>query len=181
MLDILKKPTATAITIATLFVRLVPHPPNMTPLGASALFGGAKLARPWNYVLPMATLFVTDIFLGFHSTMPFVYVSFVATVAIGEWALKKQASTKTLIASAIASSLLFFIVTNFGVWAVGKLYPQTVFGLWESYIAGLPFLRNMLIGDVLYTVGFFSLYKLAENNLVIEKIDNKLVGWLGKI
>src|SRR3990167_9590053 len=84
MQELFKKPTALAISIGAIAVRLLPHPGNMTPVGATAIFGGAKLTRPWNYLAPLLVLFVTDLFLGFHALMPYVYGSFIISVWLSE-------------------------------------------------------------------------------------------------
>ncbi|MDO8650065.1 MAG: hypothetical protein Q7K33_02020 [Candidatus Berkelbacteria bacterium] len=180
MQDLLKKPTALAISIGSIAVRLLPHPGNMTPLGATALFGGAKLARPWNYLAPLLVLFLTDIFLGFHALMPYVYGCFVLSVFLSEKFLKQSITVKKLIILASANALVFFIVTNFAVWLEGRLYPPTLTGLIESYTLGLPFLRNMLLGDLGYTLGVFGLYAWAEKTLPLQQFDKTLASWLLK-
>lgn len=177
MLELFKKPTALAISIGAIAVRLLPHPGNMTPVGATALFGGANLARPWNYLAPLLVLFVTDLFLGFHALMPFVYGSFVVSVFLAERFLKQSVTTKKLIALATANALIFFLVTNFAVWLEGRLYPPTISGLIESYAMGLPFLRNMLIGDLGYTLGIFGLYAWAQKSLHSQQFDKNLSSW----
>lgn len=180
MQDLFKKPTALAISIGSIAVRLLPHPANMTPLGATALFGGAKLSRPWNYLAPLFILFVTDIFLGFHALMPFVYICFIFSVWLSERFLRQTVTTKKLIVLATTNALIFFLVTNFGVWLEGRLYPPTISGLIESYAMGLPFLRNMLIGDLGYTLGVFALYELAQKSLTWREFDKRLASWFLK-
>ncbi|MDP3993204.1 MAG: hypothetical protein Q8Q05_03295 [bacterium] len=180
MLELFKKPTALAISIGAIAVRLLPHPSNMTPVGATALFGGAKLSRPWNYLAPMIVLFLTDLFLGFHALMPLVYGSFIVSVWLSERFLKQSVTVKKLVVLATANTLIFFLVTNFGVWLEGRLYPPTVTGLIESYAMGLPFLRNMLVGDLGYTLGIFGLYAWAEKSSQIQGFDKNLSSWLLK-
>lgn len=180
MMKLFKKPTALAISIGAIAVRLLPHPGNMTPVGATALFGGAKLARPWNYLAPLLVLFLTDLFLGFHALMPFVYGSFIVSVYLAERFLKQSVTTKKLIALATANALIFFLVTNFAVWLEGRLYPPTITGLIESYAMGLPFLRNMLIGDLGYTLGIFGLYAWSQRSSQIQGFDKNFSSWLCK-
>lgn len=178
--DLFKKPTALVISIGAIAVRLLPHPGNMTPVGATALFGGSKLNRPWNYLAPLLVLFVTDLLLGFHALMPFVYGSFIVSVYLAERFLKQSVTTKKLVGLAIANALVFFLVTNFAVWLEGRLYPPTITGLIESYTMGLPFLRNMLIGDLGYTLGIFGLYAWTEKSVQIQIFDNNLSSWFLK-
>lgn len=169
------KPSAAVFTLIAIIGRLVPHLPNMTPLGASAIFGGKKLSRPWNYLLPLTILFFTDMILGFHDSMIYVYLSFGLIVFLSEKV--RNDSVLGLGSTAVAASLIFFVVTNFGVWLNGW-YPHTLAGLIDSFVMGLPFLRNMLIGDVLYTGIFFGAYKLVTNLKVTQKFDNKILGWI---
>jgi len=175
---LLEKPTALALVISSVMIRLLPHPPNFTPLGATAIFGGKQLGRPWNYLAPLLILFVTDLFLGFHALMPYVYSCFIFSVWLAERTLKKTVNTSKLTALAIINSVTFFIVTNFGVWAQGLLYPRTGAGLMESYLMGLPFLRNMLASDLIFTLGFFALYTLAQKQSSWHRFDNRLAVWL---
>ncbi len=172
------KPTAWLLILVTSIGRLIPHLPNMTPMNGTALFGGSKLNRPWNYFLPIGIMLATDYFLGFHKTIIYVYVSFLISVFLGERFLANNQSAFKLSVIAISSSIIFFIITNFGVWQAGGLYPHTLAGLIDSYIMGLPFLGNMAVGDVVFTVGFFKLYELAENRGVVRVVDQHVINTL---
>lgn len=172
------KPTAGLLTGLAILGRLLPHPPNFTPLTGATLFGGAKLSRPWNYLLPLGVLLLTDIFLGLHKTMPYVYGSFLLIAVLGEWTLKKNPNLLKVAGVSLLSSALFFIITNFGVWQAGGLYPHTLAGLVQSYAMGLPFWRNTLLGDLMFSTGFFALYQWAENRGVAARFDKKLGLWL---
>lgn len=142
--------------------RLLPHPPNVAPITALALFGGAYLPKQYAIIIPLAAMLISDIFIGFHGTMLYVYGSFAAIGLMGLWLREKRSPGKILGLSA-AASLLFYLVTNFGVWAhPASWYPHTLQGLMQSYLMGLPFLRNTLIGDVGYTTAFFGGYELAK-------------------
>jgi len=98
-------------------------------------------------------MFISDIFLGFHKTMIYVYVSFLLIVLIGR--LIKKDNWQSLILASLTSSILFFIITNFGVWQLGLMYPKTVDGLFQSYTMALPFFRNTFLGDLIYSFSFF--------------------------
>ena len=139
--------------------RIVPHPPNVTPVAAMALLAGFAFgARPLAFVLPLAALFVSDLVLGLHESMIFVYGAFAVTVWIGT-RLGEFRWTRTL-GAALASSVLFFLLTNFGVWALGTLYPRTLAGLVACYGAAIPFFRNSVLGDLGFTVVLFNAYRL---------------------
>lgn len=160
------------IIIVAVLLRLLPHPPNVAPIAAMALFGGVYLNKKYALIVPLVALFLSDIFLGFYSGMLFVYGSFFLTGLIGLW-LKKHTSVPTIILASIGSSLLFYLITNFGVWATGTMYPRSFGGLLESYTMGLPFLRNTFLGDLGYVTLFFCVYAFAKQvtqKVVISKI-----------
>ena len=152
------------IIIAAVLLRLVPHEPNVAPIGAMALFGGVYLTKKQALILPLLTMFISDIFLGFHSTMPWVYGSFLLTVAIGLF-LKNKTNPTNIFAASIVSSILFYLITNFGVWFSGTMYPKTMSGLMQSYIMAIPFFRNTLLGDLVYNAIFFGGYALIKSYL----------------
>jgi hypothetical protein len=147
------------IVLAAL-ARLVPHPPNFTPIGAMALFGGARFAdRRLGFVVPLAALFLSDVVIGFHVLMPVVYGSFAFNVLLGRW-LRTRRTVVTTAAATLAGSVQFFIVTNFACW-VG-FYPHTVEGLVACYVAAIPFFQNTLGGDALFVCVLFGGLTVAE-------------------
>jgi hypothetical protein len=151
--------------------RLIPHPPNMTPIFAMALFGGATLAdKRLTFLVPLAALFVSDALIGFHDQMIAVYGAFVLIVCIGLW-LQQRKTALTIAGAAIATSLLFFIVSDFGVWLTGDMYPRTLAGLVACYTAALPFLRNQMVGDLLYTAVLFGGFALLEHRYPILRLQ----------
>ncbi len=151
------------------FTRLLPHPPNFSPIAAMALFGGAYLSKKYALIIPIIALFISDIFLGFHSTIPFVYGSFLITGLIGLW-LKNHRDFKSIAVGTLLSSVLFFLITNFGVWLVGSLYQKNITGLIQSYIMAIPFFRYTIIGDLFYTGIFFGSYQT-----ILSKKFNKAI------
>jgi hypothetical protein len=152
------------IAIAALF-RLLPHPPNFSPIAAMALFGGAYFARKSAAIaLPLIALFITDLALGFHETMPAVYGSFVLVAVLG-FALQERVSAVRVGVASAAGSLIFFAITNFSVWAQGGLYEKSVSGLLTCYIAALPFLQNSFAGDMFFSAVLFGGWALAERRL----------------
>lgn len=156
-----KLPSPVAIIVFAVGARLLPHPPNMVPITALALFGGVYLGKKYALLVPLIALFVSDVFLGFHNLMLFVYGSFLLTGIIGLW-LRKHKKLGFIVAGALVSSILFFAITNFGVWVAGNMYPHTLTGLVESYTLAIPFFRNSLIGDLGYTGLFFGGYELVS-------------------
>jgi len=152
----------TGLIIAAAIVRLLPHPPNFAPIAAMALFGGAYFNKKvFAFVIPLAALFLTDMFLGFHNTMWAVYLSFVVIVGLGMVLLQKKNVVRIILAS-VSASLLFFVVTNFALWATDTLYPTSAAGLAACYTAAIPFFHNTLIGDLFFTGAMFGLFELAK-------------------
>lgn len=144
--------------------RLLPHAPNFAPIGAMALFGGVYMGKKQAFTLPILAMILSDFFIGFDS-LPMrltVYGSFLVTVVIGFW-LKKHLNSKNIIFGSLAASVLFFMTTNFAVWAFGSLYPHTLSGLTESYLLAIPFFRNTVAGDLFYSGAFFGVYNLLLN------------------
>lgn len=150
-----------AIIIVGVLLRLVPHLPNFTPIGAMALFGGMYMDKKFAFTLPLLALFLSDLFLGFHSTMPFVYVSFLLSGLIGLW-IKKNRTGRRMVFGILSSSVLFFIITNYGVWLVSGLYQKTPQGLLQTFVMALPFFRNTIFGDLLYTTAFIMMYEIYK-------------------
>ncbi len=143
-------------------MRLVPHPPNFSPIAAMALFSGAYLPRrALAFVAPFAALLLSDAVLGFYAGMNFVYFSFALTVLIG-WAIASRKTPLTIGAAAIASSVLFFILTNFGMWLFSGFYPLTSAGLVACFVAAIPFFQNTLVGDLSFTVLLFGGFAALE-------------------
>jgi hypothetical protein len=144
-------------------LRLVPHPPNFTPIGAMALFSGAYLGRRGllAFAAPLGAMLLSDAVIGFHSGMLFVYASIAAIVVIGWLALQTRTPLR-IGAAAVASSILFFVVTNFGTWIVSGMYPLTVSGLTACYVAAIPFFQNTLAGDLVYSGLLFGGFALLE-------------------
>ncbi|GJQ21772.1 MAG: hypothetical protein HBSIN02_21270 [Bacteroidia bacterium] len=140
------------LTLAGVASRLVPHPPNVTAIAAIALVGGISLDRRMAIAVPVTAMVLSDIILGFHGLMVYVYAGFLMTGALG-MALRSAPRLPSLIGGSLAGSVLFFIVTNGGVWLTGDgtFYPKTIEGLLACYSAGLPFFRNSLLGDLFYT------------------------------
>ena len=154
---------AAVLILAAAFSRVLPHPANFTPLAAMALVGGAYLDRRFALVIPFAALLLSDAIIGFHSLMPYVYGSFLVTGAIG-LLLQNRKRPIAILGASLASSVLFFVVTNFGVWATGSdaIYSRNFAGLLECYTLAIPFFRNTVAGDLVYTAILFGVFHLAS-------------------
>ncbi len=177
------------IIFTAALMRLFPHMPNFAPIGAMALFGGAYLNRKYAAVIVIVTMILSDYLLIYvhpfssqfitfshlypftallHATTPYVYGSFLLNVGIGMW-VGRHKSAENIVLASMSSSLLFFFITNFGVWVAGN-YARDLTGLWESYMMGLPFLRATVFGDIFYNGLFFSIYYIIAERFVHKKI-----------
>lgn len=180
------KPRTLLLTGAVLLAalsRLLDHPPNFTPVGALALFGAAYFRPRWlAFVVPLAALMASDVALqiavdrglvngwiglgsGLYRGMWYVYPAFALIAAFGLLALRKPTAWKVG-GSALAASVIFFVVSNFGVW-VGpgeEMYPHTPAGLIECYAAALPFFRWTVLGDLFYAAVLFGAYALVTRH-----------------
>jgi hypothetical protein len=155
-------------------MRLLPHLPNFTPISAMALFGGTYINKKYSIIITLLAMFVSDIFLGFHSTMPYVYGSFVLTVFIGSW-VKDHKTFKNILSASLASSILFFLITNFGVWVNGW-YPRNISGLIQCYTLAIPFFKHTLTGDLFYVGLFFGSFEFLSYFLInpfVKKVSAK--------
>lgn len=146
------------LIIFSLTTRLLPHPPNMTSITGLSLLAGSTIKNKFFFIIPVFVLFLSDIFLGFHKTIPFVYGSYIAISFIGKF-IKPFDNVKRLILFSISSSILFFLITNFGVWITSPMYTKNIQGLLNSYIMGIPFFRNTVFGDIIFTFVYFYGYR----------------------
>jgi hypothetical protein len=145
-------------------MRIVPHPWNLTPVGAMALFSGAVIRnRVMAFVFPLLAMLAGDWFVGFHMLMPVVYASFLISTALGFW-LRERRSAVRLGGVVLLGAIHFFLITNFGVWAFLNSYPKTFAGLTACYAAGVPFFGNTLAGDMCYSALLFGGLFLAERS-----------------
>ena len=144
-----------------LLARFLPHPTNFAPIAAIALFSARYLPKKYAFVLPLSVMFISDLFLGFYGpTMFFVYGSFILSGIIGLISRSQKSSSFIPVAS-LSSSLVFSLVSNFGVWLTTTMYAKNLIGLQSCFIAAIPFFRNTLLSDFFYTGLFIGGYELA--------------------
>lgn len=143
--------------------RVVPHPWNFTPMLAVALFAGARIERRWLAAVGvLGCLALGDIILGAfpYPGMIWVYASMLVVVLLGR-ILRSRTSVVATLVTALGAGFLFFVVTNFAVFAGTNLYPHTLDGLGQCYVAALPFYRNQIVGDLVFTGALFGLHAFA--------------------
>jgi hypothetical protein len=169
------RPLATALTILGGVARLAQNL-NFAPVGALSLFAGARL-RGWRaYLLPIALMAATEPLVclrygyslkdAYSFATPFIYASFLINVWIGS-RLRRTENPGWIGAAALAGSLQFFFLSNFGTWlAPGSLYGHTPSGLVNCYIAAIPFFRNTMVSDLVYAGAFFGLHAVLSRVVV---------------
>jgi hypothetical protein len=150
---------------------LVPHAPNVTPLGGSCLFAGSRIAGLWAYLLPLAVMIATDPFVGGYTwSSPVIYASFLLNVWIGRRMVRNVTPIRVG-AAAFVCSLQFFVLTVFASWAYGVAhhspFAQPGFaGLMLDYAQSLPFWGRTLAGDLLFSGALFGMYELLSRRNV---------------
>lgn len=156
--------------------RLLPHAYNFTPLGAIALFGMAYFKeKKWALIIPLIALWVSDLFLNntryaefyegfawFSGGALFIYGAFVMIAILGYYLLKKVTFGRVL-GGAVGASVIFFIVSNFGVWISSPMYPLTLEGFIACYVAAIPFFHYTLAGDLIYSGVLFGSFEYLMN------------------
>lgn len=165
----LRRMVISGIILLAALSRLLPHPPNFTPIVAMGLMGGIYLNnKQLAIIVPLVAMFVSDVVLGFHGTMIWVYSSIVMVTLFAS--ILKPKFTSIGLAS-FTASIFFFLVTNFGVWMSGTFYPKTLSGLATCYVAGIPFLQNAIVGDLIFTTILFGAFELAKRSLPQLGVD----------
>ncbi len=164
------------------FSRIIPHIPNFTPIGAIALFGGAYLKNKYHaFLIPIASLWLSDLILNnfiftfysdftwFYPGFLWQYISFTLIIVLGYFFLKKI-NFKSVFITAASSSILFFIITNFGVWISGSMYTLDFQGLITCYVMALPFFKGTLLGFMCYSAFLFGILEFSKLKFEMLKI-----------
>ena len=164
------------------FSRIIPHMPNFTPLGAMALFGGAYLKNKYHaFIIPIASLWLSDLVLNnfifsfysdftwFYPGFLWQYTSFILIIIIGYLFLKKV-NFKNIFVTSILSSLLFFVITNFGVWVSGSMYSLDFQGLITCYSMAIPFYKGTVLGFICYSSLLFGILEFSRNKFQVLKV-----------
>jgi len=154
------------LVILGVVCRVAPHPWNFAPVGAIALFAGATFEnRRAAFFVPLATMFLGDLVIGLHSGMPVIYATYALIVILGMALRTRRHSMIAVGGAAIASATIFFVFTNFAVWAGGTLYPKTLAGLAACYTAAIPFFDRTLASDLMFSAIFFAAFALGERRI----------------
>lgn len=171
-----------ALIVVAALSRLLPHPPNFSPVEAIALFGGAYFAsRRWALIVPLLAMLVSDValaallgdsyasYLGGRSFW-LVYACIALSAVLG-FGLRGRVSGGRVLAYSLAGSVLFFVVTNFGTWLGSSMYPQTAAGLVAAYVAGVPFFQWTVLGTLFYAALLFGGFALLRRQLPALRVQ----------
>jgi hypothetical protein len=152
--------------------RLLPHAPNFTPIAASAVFAGMMFrTKSLALAVPVTAMLISDFVLGAYDwrVMSVVYIALALPAILAMWGRKFRLPI-VLPSVVLSSSLLFFVTTNFAVWAFSGMYPNDLSGLIRCYIAGLPFLQNTVAGDLFWSAALFGTWWLARHTFSSSRI-----------
>ncbi len=155
---------ALALIILGVILRVVPHTANFAPIGAIALFAGAVMNRRYALWLPLVIMIASDLIIGLHPLIMYTWGAFLLIGLFGT-SLRGKPNWFRVPVGSLSASLIFFVVSNFGVWIEGRLYPATWQGLGDCFLRALPFWRSTLVSDLSFSVLFFGLYAVASHRL----------------
>ncbi|MGN6512015.1 MAG: DUF6580 family putative transport protein [Lysobacteraceae bacterium] len=156
--------------------RLLPHPPNFSPVEAVALFGGAYFAsRRWSLLVPLAAMLLSDFALGLANGG--IYLSYftgasfwlqyacIAALTVLGFGLRGRVRGASVLGFSLAGSVLFFLVTNCGAWLSDPMYPKSAAGLAAAYVAGIPFFQWTMLGTLFYAALLFGGFALLRERM----------------
>jgi hypothetical protein len=165
---------AIALMVVGILSRIIYHTPNFTPVLAIALFGGVYLKKGYALTIPVALMILSDLFVGMHDMVLFTWGSVVLISALG-LVVRQNKNFTSLLGAGVLSAILFFVITNFGVWFFK--YPHTWQGVAQCYIAAIPFFRTTLFSTLAYGAVLFGSYEY----LVARMPNTRLAEiWLSK-
>lgn len=150
--------------------RIIPHWPNVTALGATAILAPRWLSQSkLSLMVPLLALLISDLIIGFHPTMEFTY-SAIFLVSILSWRSKGEHldNATNIVKWGLGSSFIFFLITNFGAWLMLDMYQKNIFGLILSYWKGIPFFFYDFMGTIGYI--YFTLYLREKEKSFLLKL-----------
>jgi len=164
---------AIALILLGIAMRFIPHVPNFTPVVAIALFSGFYLNKKYAILIPLSLMIITDLFLGLHEVFAFTWGSVILITVLGI-TQKKRKSALTVAGSSLLSAVLFFLISNFGVWLAGW-YTHTFEGLINCYVMAIPFFRHMVLSTLVYSTVLFGAYELIAKRVKNTRFATVLI------
>lgn len=158
--------------------RLIPHPANFSPIGGVALFGAAYYSRRyWTFIIPVVSMWMSDLilnnvvyaryfnhFVWFYPGCYWTYGAFILIGLLG-FVMLKKIRIKSIVLASLSASIIFFVVSNFGVWFSTGMYPKNLGGLVACYAAGVPFFKNTVLGDLFYSGALFGAFEWMQHKI----------------
>lgn len=174
-----------AMILIAAFSRIIPHLPNFSPLGAIGLFGAAHFQKKWlAFLAPLAATWLSDLFINnvlyaqYYPTFTWFYEGFYwqygsyLLITFAGLLLFKKLTTQRVLAGALVSTAIFFLISNAGCWLGSTLYPQNFNGLITCYAAGIPFLKGTMLGDLFYSGVLFGSFALAQKQFPVLRLTH---------
>lgn len=153
-----------------IFSRVITHAPNFTPVIALALFGGMMLEKRQALWMPVALMIISDLIIGMHQVIIFTWGSMLLVSLLGCWQ-REHRSGLAVLGLGMASSVIFFVMTNFGAWLA--MYPHTLEGFVQCYVAAIPFFRNTLVSTLAYSAVLFGMHELVR-----MRVKDSRLAWI---
>ena len=167
------------IVLVVSFLRIIPHIQNFSPIIALAIFGALHYkSKSLSYIIPILSLWVSDLLINnfiyssysnnfnfFYEGFYWQYISYLVIIFLSLNFNKRKINILNVFFLALCSSLLFFIITNFGFWLTSGIYSNNLYGLIECYIAGIPFYKGTLLGVLFYTPVLIGLYYMLQKKI----------------
>lgn len=159
--------------------RLIPHPPNFTPIIATAILAPYLVKNKFtSCLIILFSMFISDLFLGLHQLMLFVYIPLIITIFVSNYVKYLYNKYLTVFSLSVLSSVLFFIFSNFGVWLVFDLYSKDLNGLLQCYVMAIPFFKNTFLSTLFFSFTFIAMYEIILHMLSKRSIYK--LQWLSK-
>jgi hypothetical protein len=169
------RPAALLLTVFGAIARLLPHPPNFAPVGATSVFAGARLPMWQAYLIPLVLMAASDPIIDAGYGVPFslgshvwIWGSFLISVWIGRQ-LRRTENAAIIGGALFLSAVQFFAITNFPSWLFGSLYPRTLAGLGACYTAALPFFGRTLVSELAFGAAFFGLHAWLSRSVAVRE------------
>lgn len=167
-------------------MRLLPHPPNFSPILAIGIFGAAHFTKKWHALfISLLAIWFSDLiinnliyttsieFVWFYNGFLWQYGSYIIIILSNIYIFRNKISLAKTLGTAFGSSAIFFLVSNFGVWVGSLIYQKNLIGLLTCYSAGIPFFQNTIISNLLFTIVLFGSYYLIQSEY--SSIKNKQI------
>jgi len=166
LLETLKKeifPISLILILA--LARLIPHPPNFTPIVAVAIMSSCFFRNIYlSFAIIIVSMLLADVFIGFYNNMFFVYLSLLL-IAFIFFRISTKIKLQNLFIFGFLGSVIFFLISNFGVWILSGMYEKNLDGLAYCYFLALPFFVNTVLSTIIFTYSAFIANNLFSKNI----------------